>query len=482
VSGTENMGASVLVIPQPTVNGPLHVGHLSGPYLAVDVAIRAARLRGDSVLAVAGVDKHQNYVAARADELGVPAVRLAEDCRSRILDAFEAARIGWQTFLDPVRDPAFGPAVAALASDLVRSGAVRMRETKLYRCARCRRTLHHVTIAGICACGAAASGGSCEACGGFTSANTLTGATCTRCGGSPEPFLATVPVFRMEDVRDRLVPMWLSAELPQQVRALITRYLDEGLPEVPLAYPTDWGIEGAGPLEGLRIDVYAELAFGYLHGIAQAVAGALVTTLDDVRAAWTDGVRDFWQFHGIDNSFYFAIFVPAMFAAAGLPTQPLAGLVVNQFLLLDGLKFSTSRDHAIWVDEMLPAADADLLRLFLCWQRPDRRETDFSAEGWAAFQAWAAPLLHAVERPLTRRAPGDAGRRLPAALIGAELDRAEAALRLAGFDPALAVRCVLGVLAADPTSARGRELLSVLLGRPIAVRFGLPAQVGEADR
>src|SRR4051812_32747235 len=169
------MSVSVLVIPQPTVNGPLHVGHLSGPYLAADVAIRAARLRGDDVLAVAGVDKHQNYVAARADQLGVGAEDLAETCRERILAAFGSARIAWDTFLDPVRDPAFGPAIAALMTDLLRSAdgerdAVELRETELHRCAGCGRTLHHVTVAGLCPCGAAASGGSCEACGGFTSA------------------------------------------------------------------------------------------------------------------------------------------------------------------------------------------------------------------------------------------------------------------------------------------------------------------------
>src|SRR5213080_1653560 len=106
------MSTDVFVIVQPTVNGPLHVGHLSGPYLAADVAIRAARLRGDDVLAVAGVDKHQNYVAAR---------------------------IAWDTFLDPVTDPAFGPAVAALLTDLLDSDAVELRETELHRCTGCGR-------------------------------------------------------------------------------------------------------------------------------------------------------------------------------------------------------------------------------------------------------------------------------------------------------------------------------------------------------
>jgi methionyl-tRNA synthetase len=470
------MSTDVFVIVQPTVNGPLHVGHLSGPYLAADVAIRAARLRRDSVLALAGVDKHQNYVPARAQELGVAPDELAETFRGRILDAFAAARIAWDTFLDPVRDGEFGPAVARLLTDLLGSDAVELRPTELHRCAGCGCTLHHVTVAGICSCGAAASGGSCEGCGGYTSARTLTAATCTRCGGAPEAFEAIVPVLVLERLRDQLVPLWLAADLPPRVRALLRRYLDEGLPEIPLAYPSDWGIEGEGPLAGLRIDVYAELALGYLHGVAAAIAGAPVSGLADVRAAWDAGVGDFWQFHGIDNTFYFAILTPAVFAAAGLSRRPLAGLVVNEFLLLDGLKFSTSRDHAIWVDEILGRIgraaldrDADLLRLFLYWHRPDRNQTDFSLDAWAAFTGWAGRILRAVENGSIEGAPdADSGSVLPAALVHAELDRAEAALRPAGFDPALAVRCVLNVLAADPRSERGRQLLAVLIGRPVA--------------
>jgi methionyl-tRNA synthetase len=484
------MSTDVYVIVQPTVNGPLHVGHLSGPYLAADVAIRAARLRGDTVLALAGVDKHQNYVPARAQQLGVGPEELAETFRGRILDAFSSARIAWDTFLDPVRDATFAPAVARLLTDLLGSDAVELRPTQLYRCAGCGCTLHHVTVEGICPCGAAASGGSCEGCGGYTSARTLTAASCTRCGGGPESFTATVPVLVLERLRDQLVPLWLAADLPPRVRALVRRYLDEGLPEIPLAYPSDWGIEGEGPLAGLRIDVYAELALGYLHGIAAAVSTAPVRGLADVRAAWDSGVRDFWQFHGIDNTFYFAILTPAMFAAAGLSRGPLAGLVVNEFLLLDGLKFSTSRDHAIWVDELLAGAspaDADLIRLFLCWHRPDRRQTDFSLDAWATFRAWAGPVLRSVEAaasgrtPIERVADADSAAMLPAALADAELDRAEAALRPAGFDPALAARCVLGVLAADPRSVRGRQLLAVLIGRPVAPSVAAP-ELAEAAR
>jgi len=267
------------------------------------------------------------------------------------------------------------------------------------------------------------------------------------------------PVLRMEDFRDRLLHAWAEAAMPPRVRALIAHYLRVGLPEVPVAYPTDWGVAGTGPAAGLRIDVYAELGLSYLYGVGRAIAPS-ARSLTDFLAAWGE-VDGIWHFHGIDNTFYFALLIPALLAAAGLPKPPLAGLVVNEFLLLDSKKFSTSRSHAIWADELLSTEDPGLVRLYLCWNRPDRSATDFTAESYAAFRDWAAPVLAgAAGRP--------ARRSLPAALVGAELDRAEEALRPAGFDPALAARAALAVLSApsisDADRDRANQLLAVLSG------------------
>jgi methionyl-tRNA synthetase len=41
---------TVVLSPPPTPNGPLHLGHLAGPYVAADVAVRALRLSGRRVL------------------------------------------------------------------------------------------------------------------------------------------------------------------------------------------------------------------------------------------------------------------------------------------------------------------------------------------------------------------------------------------------------------------------------------------------
>src|SRR5205807_7310685 len=138
-------------------------------------------------------------------------------------------RIQYDTFIDP-DEPAYRTVLADLVGAMVERGALPMGEMTLHACADCGRTLHHSYVAGSCVCGSGASGGSCEACGGFTSAQTLRYPTCDRCGGSPRPFVAEVPVLRIEDYRQQLEEMWMRAELPSRVRSLIARYLASGLP------------------------------------------------------------------------------------------------------------------------------------------------------------------------------------------------------------------------------------------------------------
>jgi methionyl-tRNA synthetase len=50
----------------PTPNGDLHLGHLSGPYLAADVYRRHLEQQGAHALHVSGRDDHQTYVMRKA--------------------------------------------------------------------------------------------------------------------------------------------------------------------------------------------------------------------------------------------------------------------------------------------------------------------------------------------------------------------------------------------------------------------------------
>ena len=444
------MSISVLITPPPTPNGPLHLGHLSGPYLAGDVAVRAARARGESVLSVSGLDVHQNYVVTAAEQEGRTPAEVMADYGARIRSAFALAGVEYDLFLDPAQDGDYRTGVARLLDELLaRGGAVQVRDVPWAVCASCGRGLHHARVAGRCrVCGAGAAGGACEGCATYAAAVDLVDAACTACGGALSVAPTPLPVLRMEDLRAELTEAWSRAVVPARVRDLLDRLLTEGLPDVPLAYPTDWGIPGPG---GTRIDVWVEMALGYLYAVPRQLGTLGSGGLADCLAGWA-GVDRLWHFLGIDNAFYYGVLGPAVFAAAGMPPGVLAGLVVNEFYALDGLKFSTSRRHAVWAEDFLATEDPALARLYLGWDRPAGFESDFTAAGYEAFRDWAGPLLAGAG---TVPAP------LPPGVAAGEPVRAAQALRLETFDPALAARCLLGALG-GPAEAEARKMLPAL--------------------
>lgn len=436
---------TVVLSPPPTPNGPLHVGHLSGPYLAADVAVRAARRHGTPVLAVCGLDDHQNYVVSAARAAGLPPDRLRARNAERIRLVFERALIRHDVFIEPSADAGYRAAVAGLFAELTAAGTFPARSWSQPACATCAGTLHHAYVSGRCPrCGSRSGGGTCEGCGSFVTAATLVDPQCTRCDRPATAEQAvTGPVLPLAEHRTALLEVWSRATLPPRIRRLIETTLADGLPQVPLSYPTDWGIPAEG--DGHRIDVWAEMVLGYLYAIGTRFAPAS-DDLTGYLAGWRS-VGELWAFLGIDNGFYYAIMFPAVLLAAGIDADTIGGLVVNEFYRLDGQKFSTSRQHAIWAEELLEQVGPEVLRLFLCWDRPGAVASDFTLDRF-------------------RRVVEDWPDGLAARPAAADLARAEQALSLPHFAPDLAARCLLpsvGGGQGDRTAAA--ELLGLLTGR-----------------
>jgi methionyl-tRNA synthetase len=447
---------TTLIVAPPTTNGPLHLGHLSGSYLACDVISRMARGRGERVLSVGGFDTHPNWVLTKAENDGIDVEKVIQEYRQRIDKAMQLARIEPDVCIDP-QEADHQAAIVRLANYLA-GKAFPLREFTLSACEDCGRTLHNSYVSGLCSrCGAGCNGSTCEGCGGFTSAQNLLNPKCARCGGAPRPFQARIPVLALEDFREQFIEIWLRMEQPRRIRDLLADYLANGLPEMPLAFPTNWGLEGTGLLAGLRLDVNFELG---LNGY-QCVAKGIDPTLDSVeaaQAAWRQ-VGKVWHIHGLDNGFYSALMWPAIFTALGVEPAQHGGSIVNEWYTLDGLKFSTSRNHAIWVDDLLAVEDAEIVRLYLAWDGPDRYQSNFTMAGYQAFRERVAPLLDGTV----------AADPLPAPLATADLARAFDALRPQGYDPGLAVRCLLANLGGTAARAEVELLRQALGGRDSGV-------------
>ena len=153
----------------------------------------------------------------------------------------------------------------------------------------------------------------------------------------------------------------------------------------PVTHPGTWGIETES---GGVFNPWFEMAAGL---IAAKAKNATICC-------------------GIDNFFYLTILVPAIFIASGRTEYLPSHFIYNEFLCLDGEKFSTSRQHALWVDETLAEYSPDFVRFYLCYKRPETFEESMSLTELEHFiqqfiQHTLAPWLAGIKPP---QSSGDA--------------------------------------------------------------------------
>ena len=153
--------------------------------------------------------------------------------------------------------------------------------------------------------------------------------------------------------------------------------IDDGLPDICISHPTEWGLPvRASGFADQVIYVWFEMAAGYLF----AGANSLFPQESDV---FVGAQRAFSQesqiahVYGFDNAYYHTLLFPAIFFALDLDLKPPTYHIVNELLDLEGQKFSTSRNHAIWGKDFLNAMGSDRARLALCMHRPQGRKENF---------------------------------------------------------------------------------------------------------
>lgn len=161
---------------------------------------------------------------------------------------------------------------------------------------------------------------------------------------------------------------------------LTRRYLDEGLQDRAATRDLTWGVEV--PVEGFdekKIYVWVEAVSGYLSASKQWA----VQTGGSWETFWLDEEKDLTAYyvHGKDNIPFHTLIWPALLMGVGglhLPDR----VISCEYMTLEGKKFSTSRNWAVWVPDILEKYQPDSIRYFLIANGPEKRDTDFS---WREF-------------------------------------------------------------------------------------------------
>jgi methionyl-tRNA synthetase len=371
------MNKVLITATPPTSNGDLHVGHLSGPYIAGDVFKRFCQLNGLEAWYVTGGDDNQSYLPVKSAQLGMTPVEVAQRFNDDITSTLATAQVQLDLYVRPLSSPRHREFVTEFVRTLWEKGALVEREKDGAWCEHCQCYLYEAHISGTCSfCGERADGNICEACARPNQAVDLIDAKCRHCGGgvTAKPFKRLY--FPLAPYAGRLREYFSRVGMGSHLAALCEGMLADGLPEIPISHPVDWGIPVPVPgYENQRIYAWFEMAPGYLSETQEMLdregkGGSW-------RDVWCSDDAEVVQFFGYDNGYFHAILFPAEMMAYDPEIRLPKAFVVNEFYRLDGLKFSTSRNHAIWGREALSFLPVDALRYFLAYDRPETEQSNF---------------------------------------------------------------------------------------------------------
>ncbi|WP_187283199.1 class I tRNA ligase family protein [Streptomyces sp. t39] len=387
-----------------TPNGPLHLGHIGGPFLSADVVARHLETLGHPVARISATDSHESYILMTARRGGLA----PEEVASRYHDEALAALTGLGMHQDAWPDMHRAPYRAiyhershATVADLERRGRLVRETEKLLHSSTTGQGLVGAFVQGRCpACGSGAAGSSCESCGlWFGPADLIDPRPVLPEDGTAEPRTVT-SVFLTGDPR-RFSGEEAARRFPPGYADLLETYVTHNGRRIRLNHPLGWGVPWRGGAAG---DVH--LSYGTGTYAAFSVLRDLYRTADpagrDAFARDTDVVT-------IATGGYDAT-LPWMFVLAFMDDetdwQPHQHHIMNRFLLLNGSKFSTSRGHVIWAHDYLRAAlPVDPLRGYLASLSDAGEESDFRT---ADFADWTSRVLAGRWDPAIRRALRDA--------------------------------------------------------------------------
>lgn len=360
----------IVTATPPTPNGDLHVGHLSGPYLAADIFSRARKLLGDEVIYVSGSDNHQTYVVTSAAKLNTTPEQLAEENHQNILSTLKKADIAIDYYGKPTPD--YCDFVQTFFSQLDEKGLIKRKVYRFPVNPESGRLELEAYAQGFCPeCYVETCGAICETCGHPNDPATLI----TSSSLNNETQEVSVAVLPLENYREEIEQYYQShaKSMRPHVIRFVNEMLSRPLPDFPITYPADWGI--SAPLAGLDKQVYnvwAEMYPALLKFIDHTN-----DSLDDDFSMAKGSNNQLVQFLGYDNTFYFSIVHLALSFAAGNVNSP-ASIVTNEFFHLENQKFSTSRRHLIWARDLADRCGSDNLRLGLSLNNPEHQVANFT--------------------------------------------------------------------------------------------------------
>ena len=376
----------------PYANGPLHLGHIAGVYLPSDIFTRFLRMNNHDVTFICGSDEHGAAITLRAKKEGTTPKEIVDKYNKIIGQAFNDFDISFDIF-HRTSAQIHHETAQDFFKVLEEKDHFTKETSQQYYDEEFHQFLADRYISGKCPnCGnEEAYGDQCEKCGSALSPTDLINPKSTLSGKTPimrETSHWYLPMQRHEEwLKDWIkegelggVQQHDASKWRNQVIGQCMSWIDNGLRPRAMTRDLDWGIKV--PVkggDGKVLYVWMDAPIGYISATKQWAI--------DNNKNWEDywtGDRKLVHFIGKDNIVFHAIIFPILLKSYEGLILP-DNVPAYEFLNLEGDKFSTSKNWAVWLHEYLESypEKVDELKYVLTAIAPETKDSEFT---WKEYQ------------------------------------------------------------------------------------------------
>lgn len=380
----------------PYANGPLHLGHIAGVYLPADVFVRFLRLRGDDVLFICGSDEHGAAITLRAKKEGISPQEIVDKYHHLIEKSFKQFGISFDIY-HRTSSKLHHEVSSEFFNTLYKNHAFTQETSHQYFDEAYQQFLADRYITGTCPkCQhAAAYGDQCEKCGSDLSPSELINPISTLSGSTPV-LKETQHWYLPMNAHEEWLTEWIQtgkldgiqqhdpSEWKNQVLGQCMSWINAGLKPRAMTRDLDWGVPVPLPnAEGKVLYVWLDAPIGYISATQEWAK----QHGKDWKTYWGSSEakgRKLVHFIGKDNIVFHAIIFPILLKTHGDLILP-DNVPAYEFLNLEGDKFSTSRNWAVWLHEYIDnySEKIDELKYVLSAIAPENKDSEFT---WADYQ------------------------------------------------------------------------------------------------
>jgi methionyl-tRNA synthetase len=371
----------------PYANGPLHLGHVAGVYIPADIYVKYLKAKGEDVVFIGGTDEHGVPISIKAKNEGVTPKEVVDRYHNIIKESLKGLGVSLDYF-GQTSSKGHYETSSEWFTKLSDDGVFREEVSQQYYDEENNQFLADRYITGDCPeCKKeGAYGDQCEKCGATLNATDLINPKSALSGNKPV-LRDTKHWFLPLDKFEPWLKEWIEEMKPvlkANVYGQVKSWLDSGLHQRAITRDLDWGVpvpvKGG---EGKVLYVWFDAPIGYVSFTKQLLENDPNRNWEDY---WKkDGDSQLVHFLGKDNIVFHSVIFPSMLKSMGDYILP-QNVPANEFLNLEGEKFSTSKNWAVWLDDFLTdfPDKTDVLRYVLCSILPEQKDADFT---WADFQA-----------------------------------------------------------------------------------------------